>query len=111
MKLKLSGDPVSVIKVDPEELAKEDDCDAIIEFHKCGIRIREDAVGAGEARILCHEITHHRLAWSGLSAVLKSHDESGLLEEAICDCMGSMLYEVIGDNAELVEMLKRIRNG
>lgn len=111
MRLTLSGDPVDVTKVDPDKLAKEDDCDAIIQFHSCGIKIRSDAEGAGEARILCHEIVHHQLAWSGMSAILKSHDESGQLEEAMCDCLGSMLYEVVGDNPTLVEKLKSIRNG
>ena len=110
MKLRLSGDPVWVTKVEPEQLAKEDDCDAIIQFHSCGIKIRDDAEGAGEARILCHEIVHHRLAWSGMSAILKSHDDSGQLEEAMCDCLGSMLYEVVGDNPELVAKLEKIRN-
>lgn len=108
----LKGDRVAVALVPPSTLAEkpEDHCDGAVNFHDSLIRIREDSESQGAFRILGHEIAHFYLAWGGadaaLHAVLES-DAAHHMVEAICDCMGAMLVEVIRDNPELVAAVRR----
>ncbi len=101
--LRLRGDKVQVRYVHPDELGDESEhCDGLFTSHDGLIEVRHDALGAGGLRTLCHEITHYFLVWGALSDVFLSHDDTGKLEEGVCNAIGSMLYEVIRDNPDLV---------
>ncbi len=109
MKLCLSGDWIRVESIPADKLVEGDDCDAVLQHHKNRIQVRDDAIGACYLRIICHEISHHQLAWSGMRPILEGYDESGQLEEALCDSFGSMLYEVVRDNPELIRIITDLK--
>lgn len=107
--LRLRGDDIQVQYVSPDELGDENEhCDGLYTSHDNLIQIRNDAIGAGLLRTLCHEIVHFFIAWGGLGSQWK-HDEdiSDGVEEGVADAMGAMLYEVIRDNPDLCDLVRK----
>jgi hypothetical protein len=104
----LRREPYELLTDEAAKYGAMDDCDGEINNCLGTIKIRDDATGTAFLCILGHECTHFALAWSGLSQILQSHDESGKLEEAVCDAMGRALVEFIAENPEVCRYVWRV---
>jgi hypothetical protein len=90
----------------------DDHCDGEFDTAKNRIRVRDDCEPQGELRILGHEICHYFLFWGGLHqglvASCKDEDAGKMLVEGVCDFFGAALIEVIRDNPDLVDEIRKV---
>lgn len=109
----LHGDTLTVETVERNALASGDDaCDGEMCSATNRIRIRDDCDPQGFLRILGHEITHFLLFQGGLNDAIKAcchaEEHGKALIEGICDFMGAGLVEVIRDNPDLVNAIRKV---